>query len=205
MNLIRNKKSLSLFIFLIGIFSLKAQVSFGVKGGVLYNFKGNFKEITQKGEVFEGNGSGEIGSHFSIFTRLKAPILFIQPELTLTNFSYSYLNKDDIYFKSKVLRLGLTPIMGFSFLSFFRAYIGTPFSFNLRNKIDLEDTLDFKLDRWTAGIQIGLGLDASIVNVDLRWERGFNKSQNAFSYRNSKCFIENKPSMILVSVGLKTP
>jgi hypothetical protein len=59
-----------------------------------------------------------------------------------------------------------------------------------------------KIDRWAVGFQLGLGADISIITVDLRWERGLSKFENNFKLANQTYIIENKPSLLIFSLGV---
>ena len=201
-----NKNFLAVLFVCFGLSFFKAQFySYGIRASMLYNFDGKLKEIRNGIEnILKSKGSAKSGWQIGGFVRVKIPFLFIQPELVYSNFSCAYfLSQEARSFNSRVYRLDFVSLVGTSFLGFFRIYGAPIFSLNLNNGLDLKDSTDFKIDRWGSGFQLGLGADVSILTVDLRWEKGLSKFGNNFRFGDKNYEIENKPSMLIFSLGLR--
>lgn len=184
---------------------LKSQsFSYGIRGGMLYNFGGILKEvISNTRNIVKDSGSAKMGWQLGGFVRMEVPFLFVQPELVYTDFSRLYNKLEKVNCDSRISRVDFSPLIGINFLAFFRFYVAPVFSFSFINEIDLKSIKISNLDRWKTAFQVGLGADISIITVDLKWERGLSKSENTFALANKHYSLENRPSMLIFSLGFR--
>lgn len=198
-------KKTKFILFAVFISSLinAQQISYGLKGGMLYNFEGRLKEV---GKIYNNKGSGNIGWQIGGYTRISLPLVYLQPELLFTKFSRNYkIYSQGETFEEKTSRLDLPVLVGFHPFFLTRLYMGPVLSLNLDSKVTLKGIRNYKSRDLNLGLQIGAGVDLSKFSFDLRWEKGMTPSQSQFIQErlNTQFSIENRPSMLLLTAGYR--
>ncbi|XOD69410.1 MAG: outer membrane beta-barrel protein [Flavobacteriales bacterium AspAUS03] len=200
------KLNFSIIILCFGIWGTCQTISYGIRGGMFYNFQGKLSKVSQDvGKVYDDNGHGNIGWQIGGFARIRLPLTYLQPELVFSHFSHEYKSKEGSTFQSKIFRLDLPLLVGTRIFYLLHLYAGPVFSVNLDGKAILDEVKNYKSDIFNMGLQFCIGVDISKFTLDIRWERGLSKVGILFVQRrtNSNFSMENRPSMLLLSVGYK--
>ena len=157
----------------------RAQVGFGVKGGVNYNFESiNNASV----DVFEGAES-KTGYHAGIWLRFKAPIigLYIRPELVYTSLKSEVLYKGTNTTTSyNFQKIDIPVLLGKKFFGVGNLFIGPSFQYILSSDFSINDLSDVDAKGFTVGLQFGGGIELGKLGIDVRWERGFNGIESKF-------------------------
>ena len=157
----------------------RAQVGFGVKGGVNYNSE----SITNaSSDVFEGAES-KTGYHAGIWLRFKAPIigLYIRPELVYTSLKSEVLYKGTNTTTSyNFQKIDIPVLLGKKFFGVGNLFIGPSFQYILSSDFSINDLSDVDAKGFTVGLQFGGGIELGKLGIDVRWERGFNGIESKF-------------------------
>ena len=155
----------------------RAQVGFGVKGGVNYNSE----SITNaSSDVFEGAES-KTGYHAGIWLRFKAPVVgvYIRPELVYTSL------KSEVLYKGATTsynfqKIDIPVLLGKKFFGVGNIFIGPSFQYILSSDFSINDLSDVDAKGFTVGLQFGGGIELGKLGIDVRWERGFNGIESKF-------------------------
>ncbi|HCY97062.1 porin family protein [uncultured Polaribacter sp.] len=157
----------------------RAQVGFGVKGGVNYNSESiNNASV----DVFEGAES-KTGYHAGIWLRFKAPIigLYIRPELVYTSLKSEVLYKGTNTTTSyNFQKIDIPVLLGKKFFGVGNLFIGPSFQYILSSDFSINDLSDVDAKGFTVGLQFGGGIELGKLGIDVRWERGFNGIESKF-------------------------
>ena len=162
--------------------TLTAQKDFGIKGGVNYNNNGDATFSSTGNDVIQGAES-KSGFHAGLWFRAKVPIigLYIRPELVYTQVKSEYIdskNKSSNYAFNKI---DVPVLLGKNFLGFATAFVGPSFQYILNDDFELSEVTTDDLDKFSVGVQMGLGIALGNVGIDVRWERGLSKTEAKFS------------------------
>ncbi|WP_103327621.1 outer membrane beta-barrel protein [Bacteroidetes bacterium endosymbiont of Geopemphigus sp.] len=187
-----------LLVIFISLSVSAQRISYGLKGGTLYNFKGKLKEI---GKLYSDKGSGNIGWQIGGYARISLPLLHLQPELSFTKFSRNYQTSSNEAFEEKISKLDLPMLVGFYPFVMTRLYIGPVLSFNLNSKATLKNISNYKGSDFNMGLQVGVGIDFSRLSFYFRWETSVSPSEIKFVQEslNTRLSIDNRPSMLLLT------
>ncbi len=157
----------------------RAQVGFGVKGGVNYNSESIDNASV---DVFEGAES-KTGYHAGIWLRFKAPIigLYIRPELVYTSLKSEVLYKGTNTTTSyNFQKIDIPVLLGKKFFGVGNLFIGPSFQYILSSDFSINDLSDVDAKGFTVGLQFGGGIELGKLGIDVRWERGFNGIESKF-------------------------
>ena len=174
------KKSILICCIAIACSQLsRAQVGFGLKGGVNYNSE----SITNaSSDVFEGAES-KTGYHAGIWLRFKAPIIgvYIRPELVYTSLKSEVLYKGTNTTTSyNFQKIDIPVLLGKKFFGVGNLFIGPSFQYILSSDFSINDLSDVDAKGFTVGLQFGGGIELGKLGIDVRWERGFNGIESKF-------------------------
>ncbi len=157
----------------------RAQVGFGVKGGVNYNSESIDNASV---DVFEG-AEGKTGYHAGIWLRFKAPIigLYIRPELVYTSLKSEVLYKGTNTTTSyNFQKIDIPVLLGKKFFGVGNLFIGPSFQYILSSDFSINNLSDVDAKGFTVGLQFGGGIELGKLGIDVRWERGFNGIESKF-------------------------
>ena len=157
----------------------RAQVGFGVKGGVNYNSESIDNASV---DVFEGAES-KTGYHAGIWLRFKAPIigLYIRPELVYTSLKSEVLYKGTNTTTSyNFQKIDIPVLLGKKFFGVGNIFIGPSFQYILSSDFSINNLSDVDAKGFTVGLQFGGGIELGKLGIDVRWERGFNGIESKF-------------------------
>ncbi|GGG98180.1 hypothetical protein GCM10011416_15350 [Polaribacter pacificus] len=180
-----------------------AQIDFGLKGGINYNNNGDATFSTTGTDLINGAES-KSGFHAGLWFRGKVPILglYIRPELVYTQVKSEYTSGTtavDYEFK----KLDVPVLIGKKFLGFGNAFIGPSFQYIIGDEFEFGNLSTDDFNKFSVGIQMGLGVEFGPLGVDVRWERGLSKSESEFVDNSTKITVDNRTSQIIFGLSYK--
>ena len=178
-----------------------AQIAFGLKGGVNYNNNGDATFSSTGNNVIDGAES-KSGYHAGIWFRGKLPIIgfYVRPEIVFTQIKSEYLFNDaltDYNFK----KIDVPVLLGKKILGFGNIFIGPSFQYILENEFSFSDLTTDDFDKFSVGVQMGVGVEFGKVGVDVRWERGLSNTEANFV--DSNLNIDNRTNQIIFGISLE--
>jgi len=195
-------KKLILVLFLAFAFNQtsNAQIDFGIKGGVNYNNSGNDSFETTGSDVVSGAKS-KSGYHAGIWFRGDLPIvgLYVRPEIVYTEVKSEYLYKTlhtDYNFK----KIDVPVLIGKKFLGVANAFIGPSFQYILEDKFSFSNVTSDDFDKFSVGVQMGVGVELGKIGVDVRWERGLSNTEAKFT---NNLIVDNRTNQIIFGLSLQ--
>lgn len=158
----------------------------------------------------------KLGYQFGAFARVSLLGFYVQPELLFSN-SNSELTfniKDgevemDVVGEVKLNKIDIPVMIGKRFLKVVRVNAGPVFTMLLSEDVDQAGASDTFTDittnykKSTIGAQFGVGIDISVLTVDLRYELGLQSLADDISVGNTKFNTDQRMNQFLVSLGLK--
>ena len=198
------KKVILMFCLAFGFTQLSnAQVDFGLKAGVNYNNSGedSFKNSTE--DIVDGGAEAKTGYHVGLWFRGDIPVLgglYLRPEIVYTQVKteFEQVNgSDDYSFK----KLDVPVLVGKKFLGFANVFIGPSFQYILDDEISYKEFTSDELDKFSVGLQMGVGVEFGNIGVDVRWERGLTNNEANFVTDNFT--VDNRTNQIIFGLSLK--
>lgn len=191
------KQFLVLFIFAL-CFSAASygQVgsSYGLKGGLNYNSNGDlFNAIEDAVENPEKNMGFHIGVYGKFGNRL-----YIRPELVYTNTKSKYDSGE-----FKLQKIDAPVLAGIKIIGPLHIFLGPSFQYILQSKFEgvSPDDID---EKFSVGLNFGVGVNLGRIGIDLRYERGFSSNEITFIGNNgidvSK--LESRPEQLILSLSV---
>ena len=165
------KLLLSTLVIFLGIHTMQAQSSWGLRGGLNYNSNGEF--LSEASEVYK-NPKSNAGYHVGLFKKIDLLGFFLRPELVYTSTSSSY-NGDDLSMSKIDLPLNL----GSGFIGPTYIFAGPSLQYVLSSEFAGVSTAS-SLKDITVGANIGLGISLNKIDIDLRYERGLTEKEMRF-------------------------
>jgi len=165
------KLLLNTLVIFLGIHTMQAQSSWGLRGGLNYNSNGEF--LSEASEVYK-NPKSNAGYHVGLFKKIDLLGFFLRPELVYTSTSSSY-NGDDLSMSKIDLPLNL----GSGFIGPTYIFAGPSLQYVLSSEFAGVSTAS-SLKDITVGANIGLGVSLNKINIDLRYERGLTEKEMRF-------------------------
>ena len=182
-----------------------AQIDWGAKAGLNYNFGGDFKEVPQ-GIVnsFENaiiGADDKAGFHVGLWTKIDLSGLYIRPEIVYTELNNSYESGIDNFntdFKTRKIDVPL--LIGAELFGPLHIFGGPSFQFISESNFDGEEIRNISTRDFTAGLQLGAGLEFGRLGVDVRWEKGFNNDLDG-EFLNTGINVDNRPNQIIFGLS----
>jgi hypothetical protein len=206
------KKYLIVVLVLLASQVTRAQglFSWGLRGGLS-------SSVLQVSESFDVSGTSVkytkgdaiLGWHAGVFTRFKLSLLYIQPELLISQ-SGGGINIDSAGTVTQGTltfnNLDIPVMVGVRFAKILRVNAGPVFSFMLSNKMsDNMSGWDQKYKSGTIGYQAGIGADLSRLLIDLKYQGSLSKLGDSVTIPGtSQSFnTDMKNSQIILSLGIR--
>lgn len=190
------KLTLCILLVILGVNSIHAQSSWGLRGGLNYNSNGDF--LSEASEVYK-NPKSNAGYHVGLFKKIDLLGFFLRPELVYTSTSSSY-NGDDLNMSKIDLPLNL----GSGFIGPTYIFAGPSLQYVLSSEFAGVDTAT-SLKDITVGANIGLGISLNKINIDLRYERGLTEKEMRFLtqkvYKEAR--IDTRQDQLILSLLLE--
>ena len=190
------KLSICILLVILGVNSIQAQSSWGLRGGLNYNSNGEF--LSEASEVYK-NPKSNAGYHVGLFKKIDLLGFFLRPELVYTSTTSSY-NGDDLSMSKIDLPLNL----GSGFIGPTYIFAGPSLQYVLSSEFAGVNTAS-SLKDITVGANIGIGLSLNKINIDLRYERGLTEKEMRFLtqkvYKEAR--IDTRQDQLILSLLLE--
>ena len=193
------KKILLIAVMFIAYNTSNAQISYGIKGGLNYNYANidGIKDFAVDNKV---------GYNIGGFLRVKIPLLgfYVQGEPTYTRLNAEVTDKNGKLGTTNLgsNRFDLPVLAGFKF-ALFRFYAGPVMSWNLGSSVDWESVDVVVKDKTSIGGQVGVGVELGRLMVDLRYEGGISHELEAVMGDKPPTQFDNRGSQLILGVALK--
>lgn len=184
-----------------------AQIDWGAKAGLNYNFGGDLTEF------FPGAADGveniitgaddKAGFHVGLWTKFRFAGLYVRPELVYTqlNNSYNSSSPNNLDTDFKTNKIDVPILLGAKVIGPLHIFGGPAFQYitksDLRSDIENIDTNDFSV-----GLQLGTGLELGRLGVDVRWEKGFSNDLDG-QFLNTQIDVDNRPNQIIFGLSYR--
>ena len=187
-------------VFFVSLFSLNAQSSFGIKGGINYNSNGNLDEfVSETEQILKDKGAQKTGYSVGIYGKIDLGALYIRPEILYTKTTSEYqLNSVNEAFNMRKLNAPL--LVGLEVIGPLSIFAGPSFQYILDNDFN---GLDFDAieNEFTVGLNIGAALQIGRIGIDVRYERGLNENEATFNNNNTNFRLDTRPDQLIFSLS----
>lgn len=150
--------------------------------------------------------NASLNLQLGLFARLQLLGFYIQPEAMFSN-SKSELKFEDVTGEVKINKLDLPVMVGKRFLKIFRVNAGPVFSLKLsqdiKNLKGSSDEIVANYKNATVGLQYGIGLDISMITVDLRVEKGLQSISDELKIAGKSFSADQRVDQVMLAVGIK--
>ena len=148
----------------------------------------------------------KLNLQLGLFARIQLLGFYIQPEAMFSN-SKSELKFEGVEGEVKLNKLDLPVMVGKRFLKIFRVNAGPVFSLKLsqdiKNLKDSSDEIVANYKNATVGLQYGIGLDISMITVDLRVEKGLQSISDELKIAGKSFSADQRLDQVMLAVGIK--
>ena len=148
----------------------------------------------------------KLNLQLGLFARIQLLGFYIQPEAMFSN-SKSELKFEGVEGEVKLNKLDLPVMVGKRFLKIFRVNAGPVFSLKLSQDIkNLKGSSDKIIANYknaTVGLQYGIGLDISMITVDLRVEKGLQSISDELKIAGKSFSADQRLDQVMLAVGIK--
>ena len=148
----------------------------------------------------------KLNLQLGLFARIQLLGFYIQPEAMFSN-SKSELKFEDVTGEVKINKLDLPVMVGKRFLKIFRVNAGPVFSLKLSQDIkNVKNTSDEIIANYknaTVGLQYGIGLDISMITIDLRVEKGLQSISDQLKIAGKSFSADQRLDQVMLAVGIK--
>jgi len=184
-----------------------SQLSYGIKGGVNYNFGGKLTELASttnnlSADVLHG-AKNKAGFHVGFWLKTKFILgLSLRPELVYTQLKNEYSVNQGVNLTTQ--KLDLPILIDTKIIGPLHFFVGPSIQYILKSKFNSSDIKNINGDDFTVGMQLGTGLQLGNLGLDVRWEKGISNkltAQKISSLTNLK--VDNRPNQIIFSASIK--
>ncbi|MFV0530291.1 MAG: porin family protein [Flavobacteriales bacterium] len=179
-----------------------AQIDFGVKGGLNFASVGDMDRYVSSAFSSKASSNMKTGYHLGVWGRVALPIvgIYVQPELNYTHLKTEYGNNADY----KLDKIDIPVLAGLKILGIGRVFAGPSFQYLINDKLDINGVTDVSSDDFTVGIQLGAGVELGKLGIDLRYDRGLNKTESKFANNLGNTYvIDSRPSQVILGISYK--
>jgi hypothetical protein len=177
----------------------------------------NLESASQAVNLLEEKDA-KLGYQIGVFARVSLLGIYVQPEVLFSNSSTEIKFTDvmdeennpvDVIGEVSMNKIDIPVMFGKRFLRVFRVNAGPVFTLLLSENIKQEGLSDtFKevkanYKNSTIGLQLGAGLDLSIVTIDLRYELGLQSISDNITIGETEFATDQRLNQFLLSVGIK--
>ncbi|MDO9260523.1 MAG: outer membrane beta-barrel protein [Flavobacteriaceae bacterium] len=201
------KVILSIFLFVTLIFNANAQLDFGLKGGLNYDFSGDINDlgtnIQSSADDIKHGADSKMGYHMGVWFKVKFLNIFLRPELvyTQTEKQYDITSLESI----KTKKIDVPVVLGTKILGPLYVFGGPSFQYILENDFSIK-TSEVDIDEFTVGLNLGAGVEIGKLGLEIRWEKGITQDEKAKIITNlstQNFEIDNRPNQIIFSLNYK--
>ena len=204
-----NKKVLGAMLALILFTSVSfaQNIDFGIKGGVNYNFGGDLSEIITVSENSVENilagADGKAGFHVAFWTKVDILGLYLRPELVYTQLNNSYSNSGvNVNTDFKTTKIDIPILIGAKIAGPLHIFAGPSFQYITKSTFSQNDFINIEKQDFTAGLQIGFGVEFGNLGIDARWEKGFNNDVDG-EFTTTQIKVDNRPNQVIFGLSYR--
>lgn len=168
-----------------------AQVDWGLRAGINYGAGTSITNATWENKA---------GWHGGVFMRAKVPVLglYVQPEAIFTQTKAGVRIDGQGHSDLSLTRFDVPVMVGFRMLQVFRVYAGPTFMTPIHNDSSVGDIVGAN---FSAGGDIGIGLDLGPILVDARFQSGFGDQMVELRTDNGSAHMDLRPNQWTLSLG----
>lgn len=198
------------FLILLFTFSAFSQFEYGLKAGINFNSQLNItadiESIDNKLNIFESRN----GQHLGLFLKLSIKDFFLRPEINYTKIKNSYdipyvlVQTKNVVTDFEQKKIDIPVMLGYKIFKNLSIFAGPRFEFIKSVEFDDFDVDDLK-NNYRVGLQYGVGIKFSKIEIDLRAERGFEKNEINYMKNSSGLkdqFITSQGKLYLLAVSI---
>ena len=187
--------------------SFAQKIDFGVKGGLNYNFGGDLSEIISEvgnnAENLISGADGKAGFHVGIWTKVDVLGLYIRPELIYTQLNNSYNNSSfNVNTDFKTNKIDIPILIGAKIAGPLHIFGGPSFQYITNSSFSQDIFINVEKQDFTAGLQLGLGLELGKLGLDVRWEKGFDNDVDG-ELATTRIKVDNRPNQIIFGLSYR--
>jgi len=200
------KLVLTVLTLTLTTFLLTAQnIDFGAKAGLNYNFGGDLSEVSSEIEnnvknVISG-ADNKAGFHLGLWAKVDILGLYLRPELVYTQLNNSYNNlTENVNTDFKTKKIDIPILIGGKVIGPLHVFAGPTFQYITNSDFSQIEFTNIKKKDFTAGLQIGAGLDFGRLGIDVRWEKGFSNDVDG-KFASTNINVDNRPNQIIFGLS----
>ncbi|MEZ4840801.1 MAG: outer membrane beta-barrel protein [Flavobacteriaceae bacterium] len=192
--------------------SFAQMIDFGAKAGLNYNFGGDLSEVFQEtGDSFENVITGadnKAGFHVGLWTKIHVLGFYIRPEVVYTELNNSYndpyndIPEEFIDTDLKTKKVDIPILIGAKVAGPLHIFGGPSFQYISKTNFNQAEFENIKTKDFTAGLQLGAGLEFGRLGIDVRWEKGFENDVDG-EFLNSNIRVDNRPNQIIFGLSYR--
>lgn len=201
------KAIISSILFLSVVFTAQAQLDFGLKAGVNYDFSGDVNDlgssIESTADDVKHGADSKMGYHMGVWGKIEFLNIFIKPELVYTQIEkeYDVLSLE----KMTVKKIDIPVVLGTKILGPLYVFGGPSFQYIMENNFSVT-TSEVNEKDFTVGLNLGAGVEFGNLGLEVRWEKGLTQDDKAkimtdLSTQNFE--IDNRPNQLIFSLTLR--
>ncbi|MET2984136.1 porin family protein [Aureibaculum conchae] len=183
---------------------LSAQVDFGLKGGVNYNFGGDLSELlSDTGNNVEDIITGadnKAGFHVGLYSKIHFMGMYLRPELIYTELNNSYDSDGDVTTDFKTKKVDIPILLGTKLFGPVHIYAGPSIQYLIKSDFSQDEIENIKTNDFSVGLQIGTGLQLGRLGIDVRWEKGFSNDLDG-KLGSTNINVDNRPNQIVFGLA----
>jgi len=201
------KKILLIAFALLAIQFGYSQISYGIKGGVNYNFSGKLTELSTVtnniGPDILHGAKNKAGFHVGFWLKTKFILgISIRPELVYTQLKTGYNISQGVNLTTQ--KLDLPILLDTKIIGPLHFFIGPSIQYILNSKFNSSDIKNINGDDFTIGMQLGTGVQLGNLGFDVRWEKGIKNKLTATNITKlTNLKVDNRPNQIIFSASIK--
>lgn len=193
---------LTLLVVVTVFFSANAQIDFGLKAGVNYDFSGDITQIESAANDIKHGANSKMGYHAGVWLKAEFLNIFIRPELVYTQLEkeYSSLSAETI----KTKKIDVPVVLGTKVLGPVYLFGGPSFQYIMGNDFSVTNS-EISTDDFTVGLNLGAGVALGNFGLEIRWEKGLTQDDKAkiLNYGTGNFEIDNRPNQLIFSLNYK--
>ncbi len=187
--------------------SFAQKIDFGAKAGLNYNFGGDLSEVSSEiGNSFENLIAGadnKAGFHVGFWAKFDVLGLYIRPELVYTQLNNSYTSvAEGVDTDFKTNKIDIPILVGVKVAGPLHLFAGPSFQYITKSDFSQNDFQNIKTNDFTAGLQIGAGLELGKLGIDVRWEKGFSNDVDG-EFATTNISVDNRPNQIIFGLSYR--
>lgn len=188
-------------------FSFAQKIDVGAKAGINYNFGGDLSELPSEVNNNIGNliagADNKAGYHFGLWAKFNLIGLYVRPELIYTQLNNSYSNStENVNTDFKTKKVDMPILIGTKIIGPLHIFAGPSFQYILKSDFSQNEFENISNKNFTAGLQIGTGLELGRLGVDVRWEKGFSNDVDG-KFLSTNISVDNRPNQIIFGLSYR--